>query len=553
MASQDSEIPVLIVGAGVAGLTASLFLSHHGISSIIFERRSGTSIHPRARSVNARTMELFRHLRIDERVKEAGASLSASKGIYQGATLKDVIESKPRVEEKREFPLAKYVEGIGPVRGTFVTQDHLEPVLVDAVRERSGEIRWNTELTSFSQDSSSVTATVKHLTDGATSTLRAQYLIAADGAKSPIRTQLNVPTLGAGTLGHLLNILFTADLEALVKNREFSLCLIKRPEVTGLFTSINNSDRWVFHLSYDPTKGETPEDFPPERCIELLKIALGIPEIDINIISVLPWEPSVRVVEKMQHGRIFLAGDAAHQMPPYGGQGANSGIVDAHNLAWKIAAVINGQAPDALLETYDEERFPAGLEAAEASGAGVDDRGLLSLKKDWTVIKGWARKLPLLSGHGYGYTSKAIGEEYTGPLRGWTWTPWTLPALGLGLDGRPGRRVPHVWIEKAGQRISTLDLCGKGFVLLAGADGEAWEDAAKQVGNAVGVEIISHCINSKGEVVAEEGAFEVAAGISSGGALLVRPDDFVAWRARKRLGNGQEQLEQAMRQVLCLE
>jgi putative polyketide hydroxylase len=141
-------------------------------------------------------------------------------------------------------------------------------------------------------------------------------------------------------MGHLLNVLFHADLKDLVHQREFSLCIIERPEVSGIFTSINNSDRWVFHLSYDPSKGEKASDFTRERCQELLRIAIGIPEIEIDIKSILPWELSVRVAERLQHGRIFLAGDAAHQMPPWGGQGGNSGIADAHNLAWKLAAVL---------------------------------------------------------------------------------------------------------------------------------------------------------------------------------------------------------------------
>lgn len=550
--SSKTQVPVLIIGGGIVGLSASLCLSYYGIHSLVIERHSGTSIHPRARSVNARTMELFRHLGIEERVHEAGASISASKGILSGNTLKEVIEARPRAEGPTKFPLAGLLASISPVSGTFVTQDMIEPVLVDVARQRGGDVRFYTECLGIEQDGDSVTATLKDRESGVTSTVEADYLIAADGAGSPIRTRLNVPTTGRGAMGHLINILFLADLKPLVHNREFSICQIDRPEVCGIFTSINNSDRWVFHLSYDPSKGEKASDFPPEKCKRLLRIALGMPEIEIDIKSVLPWEPSVRIAERLQHERIFLAGDAAHVMPPWGGQGANSGIADVYNLAWKLAAVRNGSASKALLETYDVERVPVGRAAAEASASGADEKGFISLKKkNLTVLMGLVRKLYLVSGHGYRYTSLAVCREDTSPLGGLTWKPWTVPSLFLSLDGRPGSRAPHVWGQHQGKRISTLDLCGKSFVLLAGAEGAAWLEAAKKASSALGVDVAAYRAGPEGDLVTAKGELESAAGISSRGAILVRPDDFVAWRQRRQPSDPQAELEQAMRQALC--
>lgn len=552
MAAQ-TQVPILIIGGGVVGLSASLCLSQYGINSLVIERHSGTSIHPRARGVNARTMELFRHLGIEGLVHEAGASISVSKGIYSGSSLKEVIEAKPRTEGERKFPLVGLFASVSPVNGTFVTQDMLEPVLVDAVRKRGREVTFYTECLKVEQDGDGVTATLKDRESGVISAVRADYLIAADGAKSPIRTQLNVPTTGRGDMGHLLNILFHADLKSLVHQREFSLCRIERPEVCGLFTSINNSDRWVFHLSYDPSKGEKASDFTPERCKELLRIALGMPDIEIDIKSILPWEPSVRIAERLQNGRIFLAGDAAHQMPPWGGQGANSGIADAYNLTWKLAAVLKGHASKTLLETYDVERIPVGREAAEASASGADEKGIISAKLNLAFAVGFLRKIPLISGFGYCYKSKAICVEDTSPLGGLTWRPWTLPSLFLSIDGRPGRRAPHIWVENQGKRISTLDLLGKSFVLLAGADGAGWLDAANEVSTALSIDIAAYCVGPKGDLVAPKGEFESAVGISSGGAILVRPDDFVVWRERREPSSHKTKLEQAMRQALCLQ
>ena len=553
--SSEPHVPVLIIGGGIVGLSASLFLSYHGIHSHVIERHSGTSIHPRARSVNARTMEFYRRLGIEDRVYKAGASISSSMGMFSGSSLKEVIEARPRKEGPRKFPLAGLLAGISPMNGTFVTQDMIEPVLVDVARENGGDVTFNTDCIGIEQDGNGVTATLKDRESGVTSTIRADYLIAADGAGSPIRTQLNTPTTGRGEMGHLLNILFHADLKPLVQGREFSICVIDRPEVAGIFTSINNSDRWVFHLSYDPSKGEKASDFSPDKCRDLLHIALGIPDtdIDIDIKSVLPWEPSVRIAERLQHERIFLAGDAAHQMPPWGGQGANSGIADASNLAWKLAAVLKGHAGKALLETYDVERIPVGRAAAEASARGSDARGIISIKKNLTVVVGWLRRIPLISGHGYCYTSasKAICAENTSPLGGLSWKPMTVPSLFLSIDGRPGSRAPHLWVQHQGKRVSTLDLWGKGFVLLAGAEGVSWLEAAKKV--SVGVNVAAYCVGPEGDLVASQGDFESAAGISSRGAILVRPDDFVVWRQRKQSSDHQAELEQAMRQALCLQ
>jgi putative polyketide hydroxylase len=548
----NEQVPVLIIGGGIVGLSASLFLSHHNIPSVLVEKHATTSIHPRARSVNARTMELFRHLGIEDRVREAGASMSASMGMYNGPSLREVIEPLPRKDGPRKFPFAALMSGISPVSGPFVTQDKLEPVLLEAAREKRGEVRFGVECVGVDQDKDGVTATLKHRESGEVEVLRTDYLIAADGANSPVRRQLNVPTTGRGTMGHMLNILFHADLRSLVEGREFSICMVEGQEVSGLFTSINNTDRWVFHMLYDPTKGQSAEDFTAKRCEDLLRIALGLPDVDIDVKSILPWEPSVRVAEKLQHGRIFLAGDAAHQMPPWAGQGANSGISDVYNLAWKLAAVLKGEASKELIETYDDERLPVGRAAAEASANAADERGVILTKRNLKFVVSILSRVQILSGHGYHYSSKAVCREDTSPLGGLTWRPWTVPSLFLAIDGRPGSRVPHLNVTHKSKQISTLDVCGKSFVLLVGADGTSWLDTAQKVSASLGVNIQAYTVGTQGDLVSPRGIFEAAAGISSRGALLVRPDDFIGWRERGRCSNPEQALLQAVEEILCL-
>jgi 2-polyprenyl-6-methoxyphenol hydroxylase-like FAD-dependent oxidoreductase len=546
----EKHIPVLIVGGGIVGLSASLFLSHQGISSLLVERHVGTSLHPRSRGVNGRTMELYRELDIDEAVRSAGSELADTFGIFKGQTLVEVIEAKPRHEErkKRKLPGGSLFEKLSPATAARGTQDNIEPVLLAMARERGGDLRFNTELVTFEQDETGVTATVRERADGTEYAVHADYMLAADGAGSRIRSALGISTSGRGSLGHLLNILFRADLSELIRGRRFSMCLIERPEVRGLFTSINNKDIWVFHLSYNVSKGEKAEDFPPERCRELLHLALGMPEIALEIKSILPWESAVRVTDGFQHGRIFFAGDAAHQMPPWGGQGANSGIADAHNLAWKLAAVLKGQADPALLATYDLERRPVGRVAADESGAAADDQGLLIVGKG--SILALLRRIPRLLGYGYEYASPAIISEPGARPKNILRQLFSGTGL-LGLDGRPGTRAPHIWIEKQGQRISTLDLFGKGFVLLAGSDGNAWCKAASTVAVDLGIDLTAYSIGPAGDLLAPNKAWQASAGISARGALLIRPDGFVAWRSKKQTGDLQQELEQVLTRLLC--
>jgi putative polyketide hydroxylase len=548
----EKQVPVLIVGGGIVGLSASLFLSHQGISSLLVERHAGTSLHPRSRGVNGRTMELYRELGIDEDVRTAGVELAGTFGIFKGQTLVEVIEAKPRQEEGKEkkLPGAGLLERLSPTTAARGTQDKIEPVLLEAARKRGGDLRFNTELVTFGQDKTGVTATVRDRADGREYAVRADYMLAADGAGSRIRSALGISTSGRGSLGHLLNILFQADLSELVRGRKFSMCLIERPEVCGLFTSINNKDIWVFHLSYNASKGEKSEDFPPERCKELLHLALGMPDIELEIKSILPWESAVRVIDSFQQGRVFFAGDAAHQMPPWGGQGANSGIADVHNLAWKLAAVLKGQADPALLATYDLERRPVGRVAADESGAAADDQGLVIVGKG--SIFALIRRMPRLLGYGYEYASPAIMAEPGARPKNLLWQLFSGTGF-LGLDGRPGTRAPHIWVEKQGERISTLDLFGKSIVLLTGSDGDAWFKAASAAAGHLDIDLVTYRIGPAGDLLSTRKAWQASAGISAQGALLIRPDGFVAWRSKKQVGNPQGELEQVLTHLLCRE
>lgn len=519
--------PVLIVGGGLVGLSTSLFLTQHHVSSLLVERHASTSIHPRARGINFRTMELFRGLGLEEQLRLAGKDLANNHGML-------IVETLAGVERKRiamAEPEHSSMDLVSPTDWCVCAQDQSEPVLLAAARQRGGDLRFNTEMVSFEQDETGVTAVVADRTTGTRQTVRADYLIAADGAASPIRNALGITRSGKGTLGHNISIYFSADLGDLVRGREFVLCQVENTEVRGLFIAINNRDLWLFSIAYNPERGERPEDFSSERCSDLVRKAVGWPQLAVEIKSILPWEAAIRVADRFQDGRVFLVGDAAHQMPPTGAFGANTGIQDAHNLAWKLAEVYHGQASPALLATYDEERRPVARFTTEQAGLRSATTSFDPRSANNT---GLADSLVIITG--YQYTSGAIIAEGTEPL----------PLDHLALDGHPGRRAPHVWLKRQGRRISTLDLFGTRFVLLTGAHGQGWCDAAQVLAVRRGINLDAYSVGSCGDLIDPDNCWCDAYGVTSAGVVLVRPDGFVCWRAR----DAKEPQEQTLAAVL---
>lgn len=525
----DDRVPVLIVGGGVAGLTASLFLAQQGVQSLLVERHSSTSIYPRARGVNGRTMELMRELGLEAAVRSVGTKLAPAIGIYSGTTLVDTLASRGNGGWLMTHIRTRAVRGQSgtagsrksPTGGARCTQDELEPVLLDAARARGVDARFSTELVNLRQDEDGVTGTTVHRQTGERRTVRAEYMIAADGARSFTREHLGVRVVGDGASSHQLNLYFRADLAALVKGREFSMCHVDNADVRGLFASINNADLWVFHVSYSSERGERPEDFPRERCIALIRSGVGLANLEVELKAVSPWQSAVRIAERFQHGRVFLAGDAAHIMPPWGGFGANTAIQDAHNLAWKLAAVLAGTAGQHLLATYDDERRPVAQAVAQIAGAMNGQHGLIvhgsTLRMLWTM----RRAFPYFT-VGYGYSSTAIAIE-----NGTTPGPGTTELRGL-----PGTRAPHLWLEHDGAPLSTLDLFGRRFVLMAGKEGRAWIDAARTIAERLAVPLDAVRIGA--DLNETDRSWHRAFGVRRDGAVLIRPDGMVAWRTRNR-------------------
>jgi putative polyketide hydroxylase len=486
-------------------------------------------------------MELMRELELDEVIRRAGAKLAPAVGIYSGANVREILADRGEGGWLMKRMRARGTKGqpskkspTGPCR---CTQEDLEPILLAAARERGVDVRFSTECVDHEQDAEGVTAVVSDRRTGERTSMRAKYLIAADGARSGIRERLGIRRSGRDFPSHQLNIYFRADLEKLVRGREFSMCLVENDAVRGLVASIDNATLWALHASYHPDRGERPEDFPPERCVELVRRAVGIPDLEVEIKGMSPWQSAVRIAERYRTGRIFLAGDAAHAMPPWGGFGANTGIQDAHNLAWKIAAVLEGRAEPDLLATYEEERLPVARDVGDIAGSMNDERGLIKVKPGLGMLWRMRKVFPYLT-MGYGYASSAVALD-RGPRPG----PGTSE-----LRGRPGTRAPHVWLEQRGAALSTLDLFGTCFTLLAGSDGDAWCEAAREAARALSLPVRAYRIGV--DLADPRAAFLSSYGVRSTGAALVRPDGIVAWRSRGPSNAARDELAKVLRTIL---
>ncbi|WP_173922936.1 FAD-dependent monooxygenase [Agromyces sp. Marseille-P2726] len=532
----EIEVPVLIAGGSLIGLTASVLLGSQGVKSLVVEKHRGTAIHPRAAMLHQRTTEIFREVDLGDVVREAAALEFVQNGAIMAVEAlggKELVYFQKNVNEG--------VDHLSPEPRLFITQIGLEPILREKAESLGAEHRFSTELVSFEQDETGVRSVIRNRGTGEEELVRSAYLIAADGAHSTIREQLGIRMLGRGDFANCITIYFKADIDALIGDRNLSVIYVNQPGLLGFFRyAITRDGGFLVVFSALDENGEKIPDVganaDTEQCVRYVRTALGASDdLPITIESVQQWAASAGWAEHYQKGRVFLVGDSAHVMPPTGGFGGNTGIVDAHNLAWKLAAVLQGKAGEDLLASYEQERRPAGEMTSEQAYSRYVLRVDPTLGKDdiEEPLDDVAIEL------GPVYASEAIVDS----------VPSEKPVTQNPREpGAPlGARAPHLWVDRDGRRVSTLDVFGGGFVLLAGAEGQAWKDAASR---ALGSEVTAYRVAADGDLVAADGEFEAAYGIAPTGAVLVRPDGVVAWRA-DATAHAEGELDGALHRILA--
>ncbi|MET9991409.1 FAD-dependent monooxygenase [Streptomyces mutabilis] len=555
------RVPVLIVGGSLVGLSMSVFLGRLGVRHTLVERHAGTSVHPRGRGNNVRTMELFRVAGVEADIRRAAATLADNHGILQTPTL---------AGDAGEWLFKQIDPGNGlarfsPSSWCLCSQNDLEPELLTHATNLGGDLRFGTELLSFEPDADGVTAIVKSRETGEHTTVRADYLIAADGPRSPVREQLGIGQSGPGDLFHNISVTFRSRrLADVVGERRFIVCYLTGEDADGALLPVDNRENWVFHAPWHPERGETAEDFTDERCAAHIRRAIGDPDLDVEITGKAPWHAAQRVARSYRSGRVLLAGDSAHEMSPTGAFGSNTGIQDAHNLAWKLAAVLEGWAGEGLLDTYDAERRPV----AEATSARAAARSVEHSHPGFApppVMGGGAPDggpggAPGPGGGPQrGILNVALGYRYPqGAVVGADPATPVVPE-GLDLTGAPGSRAPHLWLRPGGgdARVSTLDLYEDSLVLLSdAAQPTGWHEAATLLAADLRVPLKSYRVGGtpEADLVQEDDDTDWARahGVTRGGAVLVRPDGFVAWRSPGPAPHPESMLRQVVRTVLAL-
>jgi 2-polyprenyl-6-methoxyphenol hydroxylase-like FAD-dependent oxidoreductase len=515
-----------------------MFLASHGIPSLAIERLRGGSPVPRAAHFHLRTLELFRAAGIEEAVKRQSEEEFLPEGAIvmmeslAGRKLADIIPS-----------LNEGVEAVSPCRRLFITQPGLEPILRGRAETAGARVLEGYEVADIAQDVGGVTMTARPTEGGQERTLRARYLVGADGAHSKARELLGIPFDGRGVFSNSITIYFTADLAPQLLGKPVSVIYINHPAFGGFFRIEKDCQSGFLVVNTvgdpksNPDAGNAAADVSENRLIEFVRMGAGVPDLRVRIDGVARWRATSDVARRYQAGRVFLAGDAAHLMPPNGGFGGNTGIHDAHNLAWKLAYVLKGLAGPLLLDTYDAERRPVGRFTVEQAYARYVTRTATYLgKTDYQpVAPDFNVELGTL------YRSAAVVSEDDDPK---------VHDDPRQTRGRPGSRAPHAWLERNGRRISTLDLFGRAFVVLAGPEGAAWQEAAHDAARTIpGLEIAAHRIS--GDLGDSAAGFADAYGLAPSGAVLVRPDGVVAWRAGSARPDPAAAMAGALRAVLA--
>lgn len=514
-----TETSVLIVGGSLNGLSAAVLLAHRGVPCIVVERHPGTSIQYKFRGISPRSMEIYRSVGIEAEIRARDLIDDASAYV---ARMKNLADSQIAWQG---IPWSD-TRDISPTTAATCDQDQLEPILRAHAERRGADIRFNTELIDFTQDADGVSARIRDRGNGVERAVRAEYLIAGDGTQSPVREALGIGRHGPGVLQHWMNVIFEADLPATFEGRALRSVFVT--DINGTFVP-RGDGRWLMAVQYVPEQGQRAEDFTADVCRDLIRRGAGRADLAVDVVDARPWEAAAAVADRYRDGRVFLVGDSAHVMPPTGGFGGNTGIQDVHNLAWKLDAVTRGVAGRELLDTYDAERRP------------IADRTMAqALARLQAWFKDPSRKLPppepivddIAVIFGYRYPSGAFMSERNEASADLFENPRTP-------SGRPGSRAPHLVVKHQGAEVSTIDLFAGQWVLCHGPNGQVWSDLLRKSLGATELAVVCHEVEPV-----------TAFGIDTQGAVLIRPDGFIAWRRVNATGSAQADLDRAIDRVI---
>ena len=577
------ETDVLIVGSGPAGSAAGLLLSSYGIENTLITKYRWTANTPRAHITNQGAMEVFRDLGIDHEVvakatpqHKMGTTVFCESLAGEELSRLRTWGTDPR--RAADYALAS------PTSMCDIPQTLLEPILLNNAAARGTRISFDSEYTSLEQDEDGVTVTVRDRRTGQTSTVRAKYLIGADGGRSLVARDLGLPFEGEMDKAGSMNIVFDADLTRYCAHRPSVLYWVMQPGSDvggigmGLVRMVRPWNQWLIVWGYDINAA--PPAVDDRRAIEIVHSLVGDDTIPVTIRSTSLWSNNQMCATRLQEGRVFCVGDAVHRHPPSNGLGSNTSIQDSYNLAWKLAYVLHGQAHPSLLESFTDERAPIARQVVDRANQSIDEfapifgaLGLLEttdprqMRANMQARKGdrpeaaeqrtQLRAAIELKNYEFNCHGVELNQRYESTAVICDGSAPAPPERDFELyyhtTSRPGARVPHAWVGYEGKEISTRDLVGKGrFAVLTGIGGDAWVEAARAAGETRKIPISTYVIGPGREVLDLYDDWARLREIDDAGCILVRPDGFVAWRSVGPADDAGTELVAALDAVLGL-
>lgn len=524
---------IIILGAGPVGLGAALELARFGVPSVLIEKHPGTSFHPKTRNFCTRTMEIARGW--GRPVYERLRAIDTPPGWKTPIRfLTSAIGEEYGAIDSHGF--AGPGPDISPALPIMASQERIEEIMADAARA-SGliELRFNTRalrLVEGGADDARRAVLEVEAEGGAHELIEGPAVVAADGAQSLLRDELGIELAGHKSLQCLINCYFRADIEAHLGERRAVLLFVANAAANGVLQPLDANGRWLCQIKVDEADW-SPEVFTRERATEWVRAAAGIPDLAVEMLSIGFWKLNATVAERLVQGRAILVGDAAHQFPPTGGIGVNTGLQGMHNAMWKLAMFAKGEADWDLVRTYHDERHGVATRVAAQSLQNSINVGRIQAARMHGSETGLTPSQVVDESRRYGnhlgvefgaaYTSRAIVPDGAAP-------PQVADDYSDYVQsGVPGCRAPHVWLGSEEAPFSSLDLMGGHFVLLAGPAGEAWCEQAEAAAKGLGIRIYAYRIGAPG--LQDRGSFLATYGITAEGAVLVRPDGYIAWRS----------------------
>jgi len=574
------ETDVLIVGSGPAGSSAGLMLSTYGIPNIIVTKYGWLADTPRAHLTNQRTMEILRDLGIEA---EAVAQSTPQHLLGHTAFCTSLAgEELGRLQTFGTDPRSQANHQLAsPCSTCDLPQNLLEPILLGAAATRGTKVRFDTEYLSSQQDGEGVTAELRDRVSGETYRIRAKYLLGADGSRSKVAEDAGLPMEGKMGVAGSINIVFRADLAKYVEYRPSVLYWVLQPGSDiggvgmGVIRMVRPWHEWLAIWGYDINAGEPQLDDAAAEAI--VRNLIGDPDVPIQIRSTSLWTVNDLYATRYSNGRVFCMGDAVHRHPPMNGLGSNTSIQDSYNLAWKLALVLKGKASHSLLDTYDDERAPIGRQIVKRANKSIEETGPIfealglhdtteaaqmrrnmearkANTRDAAIQREKLRKAIAHKSYEFNTHGVEMNQRYCSAAVVPDGTPEPAfdrdPELHYHPTTWPGARLPHVWLQKNGRPMSTLDVAGKGrFAILTGIGGEGWTEAARKVSTTYGVEIAAVVIGPGRELTDLYGEWANAREITESGCVLVRPDAHVGWRAAE-CGDEENRLAGALGRIL---